>query len=753
MIDRATVQRIKDTANILEVVSDYVHLTRRGANYMGLCPFHNERTPSFSVNVRRNFCWCFSCRKGGSPVNFIMEKEGLSYHDALLQLAKKYGIKVEERELTDEERAAQTERESLMVAMEWAADKMAQDLKDTEEGRDIGLTYFYERGITDEAIKAFKLGYAPDKHDYLSRLMLSHGFELDVLRKIGITGKTENGRIYDRYHGRVIFPITNSAGHVVALGGRDLKGGMAKYINSNDSVLYSKKNELYGISQARAEMKTKDRCYLVEGYFDVISMWQSGIKNVVASSGTALTDNQIHLIHRFTENITLIYDGDSAGIHAAIRGIDMLLQHKMKVKVLLLPDNHDPDSFARQNSSQQFIEYIRQHETDVIRFKMQVMLKNTENDIHARTQAINSICRTIAHIHDITERMLYIGECSRMLGIPQETLLQVVNKAREDVVNQYRRLRQHNGLNNLMNDGNPSLTQAEGHTTPGSATDNTSLKQETAATTPDTSLSSFGSTFTDATGVDNRKRHTLHPIEKDIVRYMVRYGYLPLTAESDMTVVEYIADELEADNITFNYEPYNKIKEALLEGIDEYMAKREEFVNRLNIELDEQRSKRVDEIAEMGLSISEIDREEKHLEQELNKMRTEQLQDFSKDYPGIILASHEDADIRSISTDLISEKHKLSNIYLKNTSELPEDLLYVNVPRAIIVLKNEMLEIQIKEMINELSELNIEENWERVKELQSKINKYTKFKSSVSHTIGDRIISPRFSLTRQKNNG
>ncbi|MDE6295508.1 MAG: DNA primase, partial [Muribaculaceae bacterium] len=389
MIDRATVQRIKDTANILEVVSDYVHLSRRGANYMGLCPFHNERTPSFSVNVRKNFCWCFSCRKGGSPVNFIMEKEGLSYHDALLQLAKKYGIKVEERELTDEERAAQTERESLMVAMEWAADKMAQDLRDTEEGRDIGLTYFYERGITDEAIKAFKLGYAPDKHDYLSRLMLSHGFELDVLRKIGITGKTENGRIYDRYHGRVIFPITNSAGHVVALGGRDLKGGMAKYINSNDSVLYSKKNELYGISQARSEMKNKDRCYLVEGYFDVISMWQSGIKNVVASSGTALTDNQIHLIHRFTENITLIYDGDSAGIHAAIRGIDMLLQHKMKVKVLLLPDNHDPDSFARQNTSEQFTAYIREHETDVIRFKMEVMLKDTENDIQARTQAIN----------------------------------------------------------------------------------------------------------------------------------------------------------------------------------------------------------------------------------------------------------------------------------------------------------------------------------------------------------------------------
>ncbi|MDE5552279.1 MAG: hypothetical protein K2I91_03665, partial [Muribaculaceae bacterium] len=243
------------------------------------------------------------------------------------------------------------------------------------------------------------------------------------------------------------------------------------------------------------------------------------------------------------------------------------------------------------------------------------------------------------------------------------------------------------------------------------------------------------------------------PIEKDIIRYMVRYGYLPLTAESDMMVVEYIADELEADNITFNYEPYNKILSSLLDGIDEFCRKRDEFMNRLDNQLGEVRRQRIDEIAETGLSIAEIEREEKRLEEQLNSRKAEQLRDYSREYPGIMMASHEDADIRSISTELISDKHKLSNIYLKNTTELPEDLLHINVPRAIIVLKNEMLEIQIKNMINELSKLNLEDNWERVRELQSKINKYTKFKSSVSHTIGDRIISPRFSLTRQRNNG
>lgn len=338
MIDKATAERIKSAADIVEVVSDYVHLTRRGANYMGLCPFHNERTPSFSVNKNRNFCYCFSCHKGGSPVNFIMEKEGVSYHDALLYLADKYGIKVEERELSDEERNAITEREGMYVANEWAMKRMQANLMTTEEGKTVGLQYFYSREVTDEAIREFRLGYCLDTGHDLVDAAHHAALDMDVLKRVGLIGTSGSGRNYDRFHGRVIFPILNSSGKPIAFGGRDLKGGPAKYINSPESAIYVKSNELYGIFQAKSEIVKQDRCYLVEGYMDVIGMWQSGLRNVIASSGTALTDGQIALIHRFTNNVTLIYDGDAAGIKAALRGINMLLSHKLNVKVLLLPE-------------------------------------------------------------------------------------------------------------------------------------------------------------------------------------------------------------------------------------------------------------------------------------------------------------------------------------------------------------------------------------------------------------------------------
>lgn len=429
MIDPATVERIKNTADIVEVVSDYVHLIRRGANYVGLCPFHNERTPSFSVNKQRNFCYCFSCKKGGSPVNFIMEKEGLSYPEALRHLARKYGIEVVETEITEEQRAARDSREAMYLANEWAMQKMEADLSETDEGRDIGLQYFTERGVTDEARKAFRLGYALDEGHSLVDAANLKGFNIDLLRQLGLVGTSQHGHDYDRFRGRVIFPIINRIGKVVAFGGRDLKGGLAKYINSPESDIYRKSYELYGIFQAKSAIANENRCFLVEGYMDVIGMWQCGIKNVVASSGTALTDGQIEQIKRLTPNITLIYDGDQAGIKASLRGMDMLLSHGMNVKLLLLPDGDDPDSFARKHTPEEFREYLTEHETDIISFKTRVMLGNGTPDPQKRIETINSVALSIAHIPDEVSRDVYIQVCGKILDIPEQTIGNAVARA------------------------------------------------------------------------------------------------------------------------------------------------------------------------------------------------------------------------------------------------------------------------------------------------------------------------------------
>ncbi|MDE5868632.1 MAG: DNA primase, partial [Muribaculaceae bacterium] len=450
LIDRETVQRITDAADIVEVVGDYVHLIRRGANYMGLCPFHNERTPSFSVNKRKNFCYCFSCKQGGSPVNFIMKKEGLSYHEALLHLARKYGIEVRERELTDEERKQQSEREAMFVANEWAMLKMSDNLFHTEEGKLIGLTYFFnQRGITKEACDAFHLGYAIDKGDALVNEAKKAGLDIEILKKTGLIGQSQEGRIYDKYRGRVIFPILNTAGKVIGFGGRTLKNDKAKYINSPESEIYKKSNELYGIFQARTSIGKEDKCFLVEGYFDVIGMWQSGMKNVVASSGTALTDGQIALIHRFTENITLIYDGDKAGIKAALRGVDMLLHHKMKVKVLLLPDGDDPDSFARKHTPEEFRAFVENNETDVITFKAKVLVNEIKEDPQSRINAIQDMVTTLAHISDPISRDVYIQECSLLMRVPEETILKSVVRKRSELVEQWKREKMRKTLSNF----------------------------------------------------------------------------------------------------------------------------------------------------------------------------------------------------------------------------------------------------------------------------------------------------------------
>ena len=369
-IDRETVQKILDAADIVEVVSDFVSLKRRGANYIGLCPFHNERTPSFSVSKSKGICKCFSCGKGGSPVNFIMELEQMTYNEALRYLAKKYNIEIQEHEMSEQEREEASARESMMAINDFAMRHFEHILTDTPDGRDIGLAYFRERGINDAMIKRFHLGYALEKRDELYNSAIQQGFSEQFLLDTGLCYKTERGVVQDRFRGRVIYPVHTVSGKVVAFGGRTLRKDkdVAKYVNSPESVVYRKSYELYGLYQAKQAIVKKDKCILVEGYMDVISMHQSGVENVVASSGTSLTEGQIRLIHRFTENVTVIYDSDAAGIKASMRGIDLLLAEGLNVKVLLLPDGEDPDSFAQNHSSSEVEAYLKDNEQDFIAF-------------------------------------------------------------------------------------------------------------------------------------------------------------------------------------------------------------------------------------------------------------------------------------------------------------------------------------------------------------------------------------------------
>lgn len=431
MIDRATVERIKDAANIVEVVSEFVTLRRSGANYKGLCPFHNEKTPSFYVSPARGTCHCFGCGKGGNPIGFIMEHEQMTYPEALRWLAQKYHIEIHEREQTDEEKREQSERESMFIVNEWVADYFNNLLHDDPDGIALGMQYFRSRGFRDDIIKKFRLGYDLNDRHALVNTARSKGYNEDFLLKTGICYRNDRGELIDRYAGRVMFPWIGVSGKVVGFGGRLLdartKGVNQKYVNSPDSEIYHKDRELYGIYQAKKAIAKDDRVYMVEGYTDVISMHQCGIENVVANSGTALSLHQIHMLHRFTSNITLLYDGDAAGIHAALRGTDMLLSEGMNLKVLLLPDGDDPDSFARKHTAADFKQYIEEHQTDFMEFKTDLLLKGVRDPLK-RSEAINSIVKSISLVQNQILRDTYLHDCAVRMGMNEATLINTMNK-------------------------------------------------------------------------------------------------------------------------------------------------------------------------------------------------------------------------------------------------------------------------------------------------------------------------------------
>lgn len=552
MIDRLTVEKIKDAANIVDVVSEFVSLRRSGANYKGLCPFHNERTPSFFVSPSRGICHCFSCGRGGTPINFIMEHEQMTYVEALRWLARKYNIEIKERELTDKERQEQSERDSMFIVNEWAADYFKQILLESEGGNSIGLQYFRSRGFRDDIISKFYLGYDVQDRHQLAREAQAKGYQLDFLLKTGICYKNDRSEYIDRYAGRVIFPWLSVSGKIVGFGGRLLdsrtKGVAQKYVNSPDSEIYHKDQLLYGIYQAKKAISREDRVYMVEGYTDVISMHQCGIENVVANSGTALSVHQIRMLHRFTSNITLLYDGDAAGIHAALRGTDMILAEGMNIKVLVLPDGDDPDSFARKHSSADFKQYIEDHQVDFIQFKTNLML-NGVTDPAKRSEAINSIVQSIAVVPNQILRDTYIHDCAQRLNIAESTLINTMNK--------------------FIREAQDRMNK----------TPNAETQQANSAS---------------ATTQKYINNPSIPKVETMLMQVIIRHGdfiiYRDIEDEEgnliNLTVAEWINYSLSAENLRFSVEIYNRVLDETLEHLrDNNFSAEQYFIHHNDIEI------------------------------------------------------------------------------------------------------------------------------------------------------------------------
>lgn len=582
MIDQATIDRIIQAAPIQEVISEYVTLKRRGANLIGLCPFHNEKTPSFTVSPSKGIFKCFGCNKGGNVVHFIMEHEQMTYYEALKFLAKKYNIEVQEKELTPEEIEAHNERESLFLVNDFANKYFMNILHHHSEGRTVGLSYFHERGFREDIIQKFQLGYCLDSRDAFTQAALKEGYKKEFLTKTGLTIESENNYFLDRFRGRVIFPIHSLSGKIIAFGGRILKKEekAAKYLNSPESEIYHKSNELYGLYFAKQAIVRENRCYLVEGYADVISFFQSGIENVVASSGTSLTPGQIHLIHRFTENVTVIYDGDAAGIKASLRGIDLLLEEGLNIKVVLLPEGEDPDSFAHKNNASDVIAFIQQNSVDFIRFKTNLLLSEAGNDPFKRANLIMDIVQSIAIIPNPIVRAEYVKECSNLLSVEEQMLYHEINKL-------IKKQREKNikSTSLISGDSTPKISSSQ----PPIDVNDQKFDEE----------------------------------ERNILQVLIKYGKWVLYYEDientlPVTVEDYILKELEQDQLHFNNALYALV-------LDEYHKNSQQenfnaenyFLHHSNSEI----SKLVADLISQKYTLSKIYSKVKKIDAESEKLR------------------------------------------------------------------------------------------------------------------------------------
>ena len=611
MIDRATVERIQEAANIVDVVSEFVTLRKAGANYKGLCPFHNERTPSFMVSPARGICHCFGCGRGGNPVTFIMEHEQMTYPEALRWLANKYHIEIQERELSDDERREQNERESMFIINEWAAAHFEEVLHNHEDGIAIGMQYFRSRGFRDDIIRKFRLGYDLNDREQLARTATDKGYNVDFLVKTGLCYHTDDGRYVDRFAGRVIFPWFGVSGKVVGFGGRLLdsrtKGVQQKYVNSPDSDIYHKEQQLYGIFQGKKAIAKEDCVYMVEGYTDVVSMHQCGVENVVANSGTALSIHQIRTLHRFTSNIVLLYDGDEAGIHAALRGTDMLLGEGMNVKVLLFPDGDDPDSFARKHNAEEFRQYIADNQTDFIQFKTRVLL-NGVTDPTRRSEAISSIVQSVSVIPNPILRDTYLHDCAQRLGVAEATLINSMNKY-------IRESRENRSTETARADNQPGLA------TPKPIIETVTPLQQAAK------------------------------VERMLVEQVVRFGErIVLRNVEDeegnllnLTVAQYIQYDFLQDGLAFQHPIFNRILEEAAERSLQPNFKAEAFfvhhedieVSKIATELcmDPYQYLKLKQVEPVRpLDEEEIRQKEKEKEEELRQRTVHLLLDFRLDY-------------------------------------------------------------------------------------------------------------------------
>lgn len=730
-IDNATVQRILDAADIVEVVSDFVTLKRRGANYVGLCPFHNDRSPSFYVSKAKGMCKCFSCGEGGSPVSFIMKLEQLSFTEALRYLAKKYNIEIEEHEMTDEERQAETDRENMLAVNDFAMRYFEQNLAETAEGRDVGLSYFRYRGISDAMVSRFHLGYALEERDALFKKAVSRGYSEKYLMSTGLCTRTDDGRVFDRFRGRVIYPILSLSGKVVAFGGRTLskEKKIAKYVNSPESDIYLKRRELYGLYQAKQAIAKAQKCILVEGYMDVISMHQAGVCNVVASSGTALTVEQVRLIKRFTSNVTLIYDSDAAGIKASLRGIELLLQDGMDIKVLLLPEGEDPDSFAQSHSSTEVEEYIRTHETDFISFMSRTLMGEAADDPARRAQVITRVVRTIAMIPDEITRSVYAQECSRLLFIDENVLRREIGK----YYNEYRlksredRERQA-GLTALaeypvQEDAGGGEQQPAAETTAGSG---------------------------EADPAQLRRMKFLRTYELAIARLVVKYGNYAFAEGLDedgssrpMTVLEYIADDLAADDIRFEN---RDIAHFMDEAIQLSRATWDEDLANRRAQLDEMRRTEfaagVEVIRQKATDVGSISAMERSLQETVDADYARRLDEFSSSYLGRLMCSSPDDNVRNMATDLVIERHILSKVHTKYAKvDTEQDLLGELVPRALHELKDAILWTRLQDARSRLAACGAD--YDRSIELMKEMQEIENARSELAKLIGDRVIVPR----------
>lgn len=693
MIDHGTIDRIMDAAQIVDVVSEFVTLRKRGVNFVGLCPFHDDKTPSFYVSPSKGLCKCFACGKGGNVVHFIMEHEQLSYPEALKWLAKKYHIEIQEKELTDEQKLAQSERESLFIVNQWARDYFQQTLKQHEEGRSVGMAYLRNRGFRDDIIEKFQLGYCLDSHDAMSKEALQKGYKREYLVKTGLCYETDDHRLRDRFWGRVIFPVHTLSGKVVAFGGRVLasatKGVKVKYVNSPESDIYKKSNELYGIYFAKQAIVKQDRCFLVEGYTDVISMHQSGVENVVASSGTALTPGQIKLIHRFTNNMTILYDGDSAGIKASLRGIDMLLEEGMNIKVCLLPDGEDPDSFARQHNATEFQAFIKEHETDFIRFKTNLLIEDAGKDPIKRAELIGSLVQSISVIPEAIVRDVYIKECAQLLHIEDRLLVSEVAKRREKQAEtkaeQAARERQR-----AQRQAEQQALDANGEPLPPPPTGMEAALPDGELPPPvmDDELSTGNQPLPPPPGYlpqTNSVNDELLKYERLILRMIIRYGEQVLfqnDEQQEITVIGYIDSELRNDELTFSTPLHQQI-------LNEAIA-----------------------------------------HQANNGFKAERY-----------FLMHENPSISQFAGNLISERYQLSKYHSKGQKIISdEERLGELIPHLIINYKYAIVGEELKAMLRQLQDPSIINDAEKCNDLMNRYSELRQTQNLMAKHLGDRVV-------------